>query len=458
MVFSSLVFIFRFMPICLILYFLFPNKYKNMCLFIFSMLFYSYGEPRYIILMISSILVDYLISINIEKYSEKLLLKKILLAISIIYNLGMLCIFKYYDFFIGTFNDIVGSDFSLLNLSLPLGISFYTFQTMSYTIDVYCDRVKAETNLINFATFVTMFPQLIAGPIVKYSDIQKDLQCRSINIDIIQDGVEEFIIGLGKKVILANNFGLVWSYAKEIGFSNISTPMAWLSLLCFSFQIYYDFSGYSTMAIGLGKILGFNFPKNFNFPYISKSIVEFWRRWHITLGSWFKEYVYIPLGGSRCTNIHKYFNLFIVWFLTGLWHGAEVNFIFWGLYFYIFIVLEKTFLHKYLNKHNLIAHIYTIFVLLIGWLIFVTPDINTLCQYMKALFIYKHDIEWIYYLKNSIIILIIGLICSTPLIETIWYKLRKNAIIKTLSLLCIFFISISYLVDSTYNPFLYFRF
>ena len=343
-------------------------------------------------------------------------------------------------------------------MTLPLGISFYTFQTLSYTIDVYRGRIRPEKNIVNFATFVTMFPQLIAGPIVKYTDIKEKLVNRRNNWSLVEEGVEDFIVGLGKKVLLANNLGMLWEEAQNIGFSNISTPMTWLSLLAFSLQIYYDFSGYSTMAIGLGKCLGFVFPKNFNYPYISKSVSEFWRRWHITLGSWFKDYLYIPLGGNRKGAKRSFLNLLIVWFLTGLWHGAEFNFILWGLYFFLLISLEKLILNKYLNNYKFLTHAYTIFMLLIGWAIFAITDLNLLKVFLKQLFLFKYNTEWIYYLQNYIIIIVIGVLCSTPVVTSIWNRLKINKYVSTLFLISIFILSVAYLVDSSYNPFLYFRF
>ena len=370
----------------------------------------------------------------------------------------MLFVFKYYNFITVNVNNIFKSNIPLSSMTLPLGISFYTFQTLSYTIDVYKGRIRPEKNIINFAAFVTMFPQLIAGPIVKYTDIREKLISRKHNWSLVEEGVEDFIIGLGKKVLLANNFGMLWEEAQSIGFANISTPMAWLSLLAFSLQIYYDFSGYSTMAIGLGKMLGFVFPKNFNYPYISKSISEFWRRWHITLGSWFKEYIYIPLGGNRKGKKRTFLNLLIVWFLTGLWHGAEFNFILWGLYFFLLISLEKLILDKYLNNYKFFAHIYTIFMLLMGWAIFAITDLNLLKVFLKQLFACKYNTELIYYLQNYLIIIVIGVVCSTPVVSSIWNRLKINKYVSTLILISIFILSVAYLVDSSYNPFLYFRF
>ena len=333
MVFSSILFIFRFLPIAMGIYFLTPKKLKNLSLLILSLIFYSWGEPIYFLLMIASIFVDYFISINIEKNNKNKKIKILLLAISIIFNVGILFFFKYINFFIENINNYFNMSLNNVKITLPLGISFYTFQTMSYTIDVFLGKVKAEKNIINFGAFVCLFPQLIAGPIVKYIDISKELKNRDINLDEIQEGIRLFILGLGSKILIANNIGSLWNEVETMGFNNISTILAWMGIIAFSLQIYFDFNGYSLMAIGLGKILGFNFPNNFNYPYESRSITEFWRRWHITLGQWFKQYVYIPLGGNRLGRARTYFNLFIVWFLTGLWHGASYNFILWGLYF-----------------------------------------------------------------------------------------------------------------------------
>lgn len=458
MVFSSLIFLFRFMPLFFICYYLIPNKYKNICLLIFSLLFYSWGEAKYILLMISSIIVDYFASRAIDRSRDNKVLKSLFLGISISFNIGILFVFKYYNFMIGSVNDVLNINIPLSTMALPLGISFYTFQTLSYTIDVYLGKIKCEKNIINFGAFVTMFPQLIAGPIVKYTDIKNDISSRKFNAELVQEGVEEFIIGLGKKVLLANNLGMLWEEAQTIGFSNISTPMAWLSILSFALQIYYDFSGYSSMAIGLGKMLGFRFPINFNFPYISRSMTEFWRRWHITLGSWFKEYVYIPLGGNRRGKSRTYLNLFIVWLLTGLWHGAEFNFVIWGLYFFIIILIEKAILLRFLDKHKIFSHIYAIITILIGWAIFAITDLSYLNIFIQRLFVFSYNSEWLYYLKNYLIIIAIGVICCTPGITFLWVKLKKNQFIKTALLMILFIISISYLVDASYNPFLYFRF
>lgn len=458
MVFSSILFIFRFLPIAMGIYFLTPKKLKNLSLLILSLIFYSWGEPRYFLLMIASIFVDYFISINIEKNNKNKKIKILLLAISIIFNVGILFFFKYINFFIENINSIFNMSLNNVKITLPLGISFYTFQTMSYTIDVFLGKVKAEKNIINFGAFVCLFPQLIAGPIVKYIDISKELKNRDINLDEIQEGIRLFILGLGSKVLIANNIGSLWNEVETMGFNNISTILAWMGIIAFSLQIYFDFNGYSLMAIGLGKILGFNFPNNFNYPYESRSITEFWRRWHITLGQWFKQYVYIPLGGNRLGRARTYFNLFIVWFLTGLWHGASYNFILWGLYFFILICMEKNGLLNLLNKHKLISHIYTIFFILVGWVLFAVIDLNQIINFFKKMFIFNAGNEWIYYLRNYIITYTIAIIFSTSFLKKIYNKFVKSNIVDTIILITIFLLSIAYLVDSSYNPFLYFRF
>ena len=458
MVFSSILFIFRFLPMAMILYFLTPTKFKNLTLLIVSLIFYSWGEPKYFLIMVASIVVDYLVSRGIEKSRNNKKICILLLSISMIFNLGMLFFFKYFNFFIENVNNILGLSLKYVNITLPLGISFYTFQTMSYTIDVFLGKVKAEKNIINFGAFVCLFPQLIAGPIVKYTDINNELKHRNINTRQIQEGIELFILGLGSKVLIANNIGALWYEIEGKGFEGVGTIVAWVAVLAFAFQIYFDFSGYSLMAIGLGKILGFNFPRNFNYPYISKSITEFWRRWHITLGSWFKEYVYIPLGGNRVGRVRLYINLFIVWFLTGFWHGASYNFILWGLYFFILISIEKAILLKLLEKHKIISHIYSIFFILIGWAIFAVVDLQQLKILLKEMFSISKNSQWIYYVRNYGITFIIAAVLSTPIVKNIYNKVIKNDFLDTFILMVIFLLCVSYLVDATYNPFLYFRF
>lgn len=458
MVFSSILFIYRFLPIAMILYFLTPNKFKNLTLLGVSLIFYSWGEPKYFLIMLASIFVDYFVSRGIDKYRKNKRISIMFLFISILFNLGMLFFFKYFNFFLENINNILGLSLKYVEITLPLGISFYTFQTMSYTIDVFLGKVKAEKNIINFGAFVCLFPQLIAGPIVKYTDINATLKNRKIDISQIQEGIRLFILGLGSKVLIANNIGALWSEIEGKGFSEIGTIMAWISILAFAFQIYFDFSGYSLMAIGLGKVLGFDFPRNFNYPYISRSITEFWRRWHITLGSWFKEYVYIPLGGNRVGRLRMYINLFIVWFLTGFWHGASYNFILWGLYFFALISIEKVGLLKVLEKHKIISHIYSIFFILIGWAIFAVIDLEQLKILLERMFTINVDSEWIYYIRNYGGTFIIATLFSTPIIKNIYNKFIKSDILDSVILIIIFLLCIAYLVDATYNPFLYFRF
>ncbi len=458
MIFSSILFIFRFLPIALILYYITPQKYKNLILTLLSLVFYSWGEGKYFLIMIASIIIDYTAGRLIYRYKNEIKKKTIVLCISLVFNLGLLFFFKYFNFFIDNINNIFNLAIKGVKITLPLGISFYTFQTMSYSIDVYRGKVVPEKNIINFAAFVTLFPQLIAGPIVKYTDINKEISRRVITKDNVEVGIEKFILGLGRKVLIANNIGMLWTEVEGIGFENISTPLAWLGIISFGLQIYFDFSGYSLMAIGLGKMLGFNFPENFNYPYISRSISEFWRRWHITLGSWFKEYVYIPLGGNRKGKVRVTFNLFIVWALTGLWHGASYNFLLWGLFFFLLISIEKLGLINFLNKHRVFSHIYTIVLLLIGWTLFAITDFNGICEYLSKLFFYSNGEEWIYYLRNYGVSLIIAIIFSLPLVSMFYKKIDNFKWIKTIILMGIFIISVAYLVDATYNPFLYFRF
>ncbi len=460
MVFSSVLFLFRFFPAAMLIYFLMPKKGKNAAIFILSLIFYSWGEPKYFPIMIASVLVDYFVGRGIDRFWRSKPICKWLLACSVVFNLGMLGFFKYIGFFVENFNALFGLSLQAPNITLPIGISFYTFQTMSYSIDVYRGKVKAEKNIIDFAAFVTLFPQLIAGPIVKYSDISKELKERTIDLDQISDGIGIFIMGLGKKVLIANNVGALWTEISEtLGFARISTPLAWMGVIAFTLQIYFDFSGYSQMAIGLGKIMGFHFPQNFNFPYISKSFTEFWRRWHMTLGSWFREYLYFPLGGSRVdTKARLYFNLFAVWFCTGFWHGASWNFILWGLFFLIFLILEKTFLFPYLDKGKGWPHIYVLFFLLISWAIFAVTDLAQLGVLLRKMFSLSAGMDWIYYLRNYVVTFVVAILFSTPLPWKLYCKVKDHTVVNLLLMGGVLVASVAYLVDATYNPFLYFRF
>lgn len=458
MVFSSILFIFRFLPIAFLIYYLTPYRLKNFIILILSLFFYSWGEPKYFPIMIASILVDFIASRCIERFRSNKALRVSFLTLSIFFNMGMLFFFKYANFFIDNINTVTTLELSPIALTLPLGISFYTFQTLSYTIDVYLGKVKAERNIINFGAFVALFPQLIAGPIVKYTDINKALISRTMNLDQIQDGIKLFILGLGSKVLIANNVGSLWTEVERLGLSSLSTPLAWLGLLAFGLQIYFDFSGYSLMAIGLGKMLGFDFPRNFNFPYIARSMTEFWRRWHITLGSWFREYLYIPLGGNRKGLGRTYINLLVVWAFTGFWHGASWNFVLWGLFFFVLISIEKAGLLRFLERSKVLAHVYVIFFLLISWGLFAITDLNLLGEFLGNLFTFQEGISPIYYLCNYLVTLIIACVFATPVISNLFNKIKHKEWVCNLIYLSIFLLSVAYLVDATYNPFLYFRF
>lgn len=461
MVFSSLMFLFRFMPLAFIIYYIAPRFMKNGVLLLVSLLFYAWGEPKYVLIMFLSIAVDYIASNGIERFRDKKVYKNTFMALSVFANMGLLLVFKYTNFFIENINHFSGSAFNPVALTLPLGISFYTFQTMSYTIDVYRGEVKAEKNLIDFGAYVCLFPQLIAGPIVKYVDVQRELKNRKMDVHQISEGIRYFIMGLCSKILIANPMGQLWNDVQSIGISNVSTALAWLGILGFAFQIYFDFSGYSMMAIGLGKMLGFEFPKNFDYPYTSRSITEFWRRWHMTLGSWFREYVYIPLGGNRKGIPRQMLNLFVVWFLTGFWHGASWNFIFWGLYFAVFLIVEKVFLLKILNQSKWLSRVYAMFVVLMGWVIFANENTQALGAYLLKLFSFESGAtrgDFRYAIGQYGVIFVLAFIFSTPLIKRIYERYASKFILVGVSLMTLFLVCVSYLVDSSFNPFLYFRF
>lgn len=467
MVFSSLTFLFVFLPVILIVYYLSPKKIRNTILFIGSLIFYAWGEPVYILIMLFSTAFDYVNGILIKKYKETKQLKKsrMVLITSIVVNLGILCFFKYSNFFIENIRNIFNLDIQLLNIVLPIGISFYTFQTMSYTIDVYLGKVEAQKNIIDFGTYVTFFPQLVAGPIIKYRDVNIQLKNRKETIDDFSYGINRLSRGLFKKVILANNIGILWNQIIGQPISEIPVLTAWFGAICFSFQIYFDFSGYSDMAIGLGRMFGFHFPENFDHPYTSKSITEFWRRWHISLGTWFKEYVYIPLGGSKKGRKRLVINLLIVWTLTGLWHGASWNFVIWGVYFGVLLIIEKLILEKYLEKlPSIFRHIYTMFFVVISWIIFAFDDMTNVCTYLKAMFGMNNTVllnsELLYMISTHALLIIICILASTTFMKKININKDKNwyVIIRNLACMAMFFISVCFLIGSTYNPFLYFRF
>ncbi|XMB65901.1 MBOAT family O-acyltransferase [Mycoplasmatota bacterium zrk1] len=453
MVFSSLLFIIYFLPIVLIAYYSLKN-YRNIVLLIASLFFYAFGEPVYIILLLFSSSIDFLLSKKLGKEDNEFK-RKIYLLVSVVMNLGLLGFFKYGDFLIANVNSLTGLSINLMDLPLPIGISFYSFQTLSYTIDVYRKRVEPQKRYIDFTMYVSMFPQLIAGPIVRYIDVEKQIKTRKHSLTNIEEGMKRFIMGLSKKVLLADQMALLnVTLLKTEG----SVLGYWLAIIAFALQIYFDFSGYSDMAIGLGKMFGFDLLENFNYPYISKSISEFWRRWHISLGNWFKDYLYFPLGGSKVSKNKVVRNLLIVWLLTGLWHGASWNYILWGIYFGFFIVMEKTLLKNILDKvPALIRHIYTLLVVLFGWVIFSLEDLS------KQIIVYKGMLgidvplfneESIFYFRQYLIILIISLICSLPVIKHI----RVPYKLKIALYVILFIVTVSFIVDSSFSPFIYFRF
>ena len=463
MVFASITFLYYFLPIFLIVYFIVPKKYKNIVLLIFSFIFYFYGEPKYILLMLLEVLFAYFMTLSLEKNKSKSLL-----TVMISFHLILLCIFKYFNFIIDNVNTIFSSNITLLNIVLPIGISFYTFQIISYEVDVYKGKIKASKNLLEFMTYVFLFPQLIAGPIVRYENINKELKSRKVTFEDFSNGVNRFIIGLFKKVVIANNIGELCNTL--VGSDEVSVLLYWILGISYMLQIYFDFSGYSDIAIGIGNMIGFKFPENFNYPYIADSVTNFWRRWHMTLSSWFRDYVYIPLGGNRVSTLKHIRNIFIVWILTGLWHGASWNFIIWGLYFGIILIIEKYFLNKVLEKlPKIIRIIYTLFIVMISFIIFSSDNLSSAFTIIKGLFSFNslslYNSFILYYIRSYLVILIIGIILSTSLIKNVIFKLRNkkflNNIINIIEVIVIFIILLivtSMLIDSSYNPFLYFRF
>ena len=467
MLFSSVSFLYYFLPITLILYFVSKDKYKNIILLLASLFFYFYGEPKYTVLMLISAFSAYIHGILIEKFREKGY-SKLFLVSGLVVSLGILIVFKYMDFIIKNINYISNSNIKLLRLVLPIGISFYTFQGLSYIVDVYKKDAKVCRSFVDFATYVCLFPQLIAGPIVRYTTIEDELKNRTHSFDKFAYGVNRFVVGLAKKVILANNLGMIVDIMTK---SNEKSVLSyWMVAIFFSLQIYYDFSGYSDMAIGLGRMFGFDFLENFNYPFISKSIKEFWRRWHISLSSFFRDYVYIPLGGNRVSRGRWIFNLLIVWSLTGLWHGDSWNFILWGLYFAILLIIENLFLQNILSKlPALIQHIYAKFFIIISFVIFNNENIKDLWSSLYNMFNFRgldlyNDFST-YYLKSYTVLLIVSMIGATPILKNIIQKINKNVtgqkVISTInSILNIVLLVVvtAYLIDGSFNPFLYFSF
>lgn len=457
MLFSSITFLFYFLPILLIVYFVVPKKFKNLVLFIFSLFFYFYGEPKYVFLLLISCIINYIMGSLIEKHRKY---AKVFLIITLVYNIGQLLYFKYLDFFIENVNNIFNTNIKFMYIVMPIGISFFTFQTISYVIDVYNKKVEASKSFLNFATYVCLFPQLVAGPIVRYETISEELKNRKSNYDTFALGVKRFAIGLFKKVLIANLVGELCASLSVL--TNQSVMSYVFQAVGFTLQIYFDFSGYSDMAIGLGLFFGFHFLENFNYPLVASSITDFWRRWHISLSSFFRDYVYIPLGGNRVSLLKWIRNIFVVWFLTGFWHGASWNFILWGLYFAVILVLEKKLYGKRLNKTKVFKYIYTIVLVVISFVIFNCETIGDIKIFLSSMFGFSNlplvNSETLYYIRSYLVLLIIAIIASTPLLKVIGNKLKKLEFLEPVIYIGIIILVTAYLIDSSFNPFLYFRF
>lgn len=463
MIFSSLFFIFVFLPVVLIVYFLVPRKFRNLCLFVFSLIFYAWGEPVYVLLMLFTTGFDYIAGHYISKYRDEKVKARVFLIISICVNLGLLGFFKYSSLLVETFNSIAGFSIPLPAVALPIGISFYTFESLSYSIDIYRGEAPAQRNIIDFGAYISFFPHLVAGPIVRYEDLAEQLHSRQETLEKFTSGSRRFMVGLFKKVLLANNLAMLADKVQYMG--NPSTLTAWLGILAFTFQIYLDFSGYSDMAIGLAGMFGFQIPENFRHPYVSHSVSEFWRRWHITLGTWFREYVYIPLGGNRCSTLKNVRNLAIVWVLTGIWHGASWNFAMWGAYYAVLIICEKLFLQKWLDKiPSFFQWLYSFLAAVIGWVFFSYLDIRKAFGVLGAMFGFAPGADklGVYSLVTYAPLLVIAALCSSTLVGTLTERLRKSGtpgkVIWSIGFICLFIMSMTFLVDNSYNPFLYFRF
>ncbi len=468
MVFSSLEFMFLYFPVVLLLYFVTPLKWRNVTLFVTSLIFYGWGEPLYVFLMLATITVDYFFGWMVGKYRESNRKRaRAYMVAAIVINLAILGFFKYANLVVDTITALTGVTLTHIDVPLPVGISFYTFQALSYVIDVYRMDANAQRNYTAFGTYVTLFPQLIAGPIVRYKDVDDQLRSRTHSAELFASGVRTLAAGMGKKVLLANAAGEIWARISEAPETTVAA--AWLGIIMYTFQIYFDFSGYSDMAIGLGKMMGFSFRENFYYPYMANSVTDFWRRWHISLSTWFREYVYIPLGGNRRGRGRQIFNLLAVWFLTGLWHGASWNFVAWGLYYFVLLMLEKTFLLKLLDKlPKFVAHVYTLITVVFGWLLFVFTDFSAGMRYLATMFGFGRatgfiDAGGVFDWTSSLILLVILVIASTPYPRKWLYRLweKYDAPVRAVTaVLClaVFFIALAYLVNSSYNPFLYYRF
>lgn len=476
MLFSSTVFLFYFLPVVLLLYFVSPRWLKNTILLVSSLFFYAWGEPRFVLIMLASIVMNYFFGFMVDKYRDDEKKIKWTMVLMLLGNLGMLGVFKYASFFVENVNSVFGFSLNDPEIPLPLGISFFTFQAMSYVIDVYRNDGRLQKNLFDLALYVSFFPQLIAGPIVRYQTVADEIVDRRETIDDFVSGIQRFVIGLGKKMILANSCGYVADQVFSQSAGDLSTTLAWIGIIAYSLQIYFDFSGYSDMAIGLGRMFGFHFLENFNYPYISKSVSEFWRRWHISLGSWFRDYVYIPLGGNRQGPWKTYRNLTIVWLLTGVWHGASWTFIAWGLYYGIFIMFERAFLGKWLAAWPAwLAHVFTLFVVVIGWVFFRADNFTYAIDYLQVMFGLHggevFDQTAYFYLVQYGTVLLLAMIAATPLPKMLVAHFLRHEVdserpvlaasaglARAAYILLIFGISISYVVSSTFNPFIYFRF
>lgn len=477
MVFTSTIFIFIFLPIVLFSMFLIKSKYRDMLLLIASLIFYIWGGPQYIITIFISILINYCFGLLIKSSQDSKQRKKILIILAIAFNLGMLIIFKYGNFFVSNFNNVfkfmgMNTNIIIPKIALPLGISFFTFQGLSYVIDVYRGKAEVQKSIIKVALYLSLFPKLTQGPIIKYADIEKEINCREITLDGLYIGLRRFIIGFAKKMLIANELGIIADKIFAIQGSDLTTLITWIGIICYTLQIYYDFSGYSDMAIGLGRALGFNFTENFNYPYISQSIKEFWSRWHISLTSWFREYLYFPLGGNKCSKIRSYTNQMIVFALSGLWHGANWTFLFWGIYHGAFLVIEKIEAGRITNKIWWpLRNVYAILVIMIGWVFFRADNISYAVQYIRNMFIYKPSTNLYYpslYIDNKVaLILIIAIVFATPI--TKFCKKRMNTIsnltikyilisISDFGGILLFVLSLIVLSSTTYNPFIYFKF
>ena len=467
MVFSTPVFLFYFLVVTLLVYYLVPLRFRNLVLLCSSLFFYFWGERIYVVIMLLSTAIDFTHGMLVEKCKSRGNLRgaKLAVASSMFFNLLLLLFFKYWDFLASSLQALGLTFVPVLGIHLPIGISFYTFQTMSYTIDVYRGDAQVQRNIISFGTFVTLFPQLIAGPIIKYKDLADQLDSRTNSTEQFASGVQRFMVGLGKKLLIANNVGMLWESYKVMAVTDLTVAGAWLGVLAFTFQIYFDFSGYSDMAIGLGRMLGFEFMENFNYPYISKSITEFWRRWHISLSTWFREYLYIPLGGNRCSKPRWVFNLLVVWAATGFWHGASWNYVIWGLYFFVLLVAEKLWLGRLIQKlPALLQHLYALFFILVSWAIFAIEDFTQLQGYLSVMFGLAGapltNGDFVYDLRSYLPILCVAAVASLPLGVRLFQKLPQRAaqVSGVVLILAGLVVCTAYLVDGTYNPFLYFRF